>query len=853
MTRRLGHDHRATAAAAWCLAALIIGMLALPAVAQQPCGSSVNPRHVPHILTRQANGVYDLQPHQRGGTLHVPVTFHIVRPDNGVGGLTPTRLDDIIDYLNQTYGPAGMEFCQPGPTNYIDNSSAYLNIDSQAEIYALYQIGDVPDTVNIYFVASVSDDDGGLCGQATFTDNDNEGVIVDFDCSNLEALVAHEVGHYFDVYHTHETAFGVECPSGDNCGTAGDLVCDTPADFDLSGCLDSSCTLQPPCQDQFLVCGDFQVYFYNPLLDNIMSYARASCQTTMTSDQIDRARATLINLRPELLGGCNQGNICGESGAGNCFNVHSGEGCDDHDCCQVVCEIDPTCCILGWDQGCVDLAAQWCGSCGNSLSGSCVDPNTASPGCTDAACCTTVCALDPFCCETAWDDICVNLAIDNCLVAGDEPQNCITAVDGENDGYLGDNTDWSGNDTPQCAGFDLVDEWYCYTATCTGVVTATTCGATLFDSALAVFESDGTIVDCNDNDIGPVTSECDPQNTGINTASTVKFNVTQGEQYLIRVSLADTLIGYSFDLTIDCQPPQCGDPGTGSCFTSHPTTACSDTTCCQTVCAIDPFCCDTQWDSQCVAEAQIYCNADPGEECLAAEPITDGAHDVSTADNDGAVPADSSCGGGSDTVDQWYAYTAPYDAAVTAKICALFNIPKGYVPQYTLAVYEDCAGTELACGNDNPVCTFPSNSAQIIWSAEEGKTYYIRLSSPPDAVGAGTLEINAGGCGLDISGDCFVNNGNRGCDDADCCTSVCQIDPFCCTIFWDDECALIAQAICGCPADLAEGDNLVNVFDLLELLAGWAGDGAGADLAEPDNIVNVFDLLELLSQWGPCD
>lgn len=60
-----------------------------------------------------------------------------------------------------------------------------------------------------------------------------------------------------------------------------------------------------------------------------------------------------------------------------------------------------------------------------------------------------------------------------------------------------------------------------------------------------------------------------------------------------------------------------------------------------------------------------------------------------------------------------------------------------------------------------------------------------------------------------------------------------------------------------CPADLANDDNIVNVFDLLELLAQWGPCGdpgdCPADITDPaDGVVNVFDLLELLAQWGPC-
>jgi len=55
-----------------------------------------------------------------------------------------------------------------------------------------------------------------------------------------------------------------------------------------------------------------------------------------------------------------------------------------------------------------------------------------------------------------------------------------------------------------------------------------------------------------------------------------------------------------------------------------------------------------------------------------------------------------------------------------------------------------------------------------------------------------------------------------------------------------------------CPADIAESDGTVNVFDLLELLAGWGSDANGSDLAEPNDTINVFDLLELLASWGDC-
>lgn len=55
-----------------------------------------------------------------------------------------------------------------------------------------------------------------------------------------------------------------------------------------------------------------------------------------------------------------------------------------------------------------------------------------------------------------------------------------------------------------------------------------------------------------------------------------------------------------------------------------------------------------------------------------------------------------------------------------------------------------------------------------------------------------------------------------------------------------------------CPADLANNDNIVDVFDLFVLLGNWGTNGVGADLAAPNDTVDVFDLFILLGAWGVC-
>jgi hypothetical protein len=55
-----------------------------------------------------------------------------------------------------------------------------------------------------------------------------------------------------------------------------------------------------------------------------------------------------------------------------------------------------------------------------------------------------------------------------------------------------------------------------------------------------------------------------------------------------------------------------------------------------------------------------------------------------------------------------------------------------------------------------------------------------------------------------------------------------------------------------CPADIAGGDNTVNVNDLFLLLSNWNMDGPGASLAPPTDMVDVNDLFALLAAWGDC-
>jgi hypothetical protein len=89
------------------------------------------------------------------------------------------------------------------------------------------------------------------------------------------------------------------------------------------------------------------------------------------------------------------------------------EGSSDP-CVQQICAADPFCCSTSWDGFCVQEVTTVCNlSCSN-----CLSPNGQQNICTqhttpigngcNSQCAQQICGVDPFCCNTAWDGICVS-------------------------------------------------------------------------------------------------------------------------------------------------------------------------------------------------------------------------------------------------------------------------------------------------------------------------------------------------------------------------------------------------------------------------------------------------------------
>ncbi len=229
----------------------------------------------------------------------IPLALHIVRRTNGTGGLSTTELDSAMDLANDLFAQSNIYAYQYGPIDFVDSDNLYTDCDESSEFDFLRAIHKVPEAINIYFLPSESG--FPYCGLSSFTTSATQGILMANSCviiGGASSTLVHEIGHYFDLYHTHETAFAVECPDGSNCSSAGDRICDTPADPNLSGHVSDP----PDCayDDYASPPAECTSTPYAPQPDNIMSYANKPCRDLFTAGQTSKFRTILENDRTEL-------------------------------------------------------------------------------------------------------------------------------------------------------------------------------------------------------------------------------------------------------------------------------------------------------------------------------------------------------------------------------------------------------------------------------------------------------------------------------------------------------------------------------------------------------------------------
>ena len=368
------------------------------------------------------------------------------------------------------------------------------------------------------------------------------------------------------------------------------------------------------------------------------------------------------------------GDNCGQGGP--CCEVQGTPGCVDPICCNTVCQ-DPNyadCCEIAWDQNCVDRAIEVCyngtdpcdGGSGDNCGqgGPCCEVQE-TPGCVDPICCNLVCKDPNYadCCEIAWDQDCVDRAIEVCYngtdpcspptdvptvllyeIRVDQPSSDTdeyaeilgapgTSLSGVYYVVIGDGSstqgsgvvemalDLSGNVIPDDGIFLIAEDEDTFGATADLIVP----GGLAFENSdnvthALVFNFNGNTgddLDANDDCV----LDSEPWGAMIDMVALVESNEEPpvntecfyGDVYVGPVDEdgdgtffpATVIYRCPVDLgsgLIGCETPSgtCGSSTAGSCFEVHSTPFCNQKDCCNAVCFAYPDCCTNEWDQGCV-------------------------------------------------------------------------------------------------------------------------------------------------------------------------------------------------------------------------------------------------------------
>ena len=224
----------------------------------------------------------------------IPIKFHSITRSDGTGGLSAQGRLNLLDKINNYYSNAGITFQDDGEINFIpsDELFDFITADAGKATVGNAQRG----VINVFLFNSISNNGRALCGY-TFFPPSADHIFATYGCvSGANTTLEHELGHYFTLFHTHgttNTGTTDELVNGSNCGSAGDRLCDTPADPNLSGQVNQECAYVGNFRDAN---GDL----YQPDVSNIMAYSLDQCQNKFSPDQYARIRQGFENGRSYL-------------------------------------------------------------------------------------------------------------------------------------------------------------------------------------------------------------------------------------------------------------------------------------------------------------------------------------------------------------------------------------------------------------------------------------------------------------------------------------------------------------------------------------------------------------------------
>ncbi len=299
---------------------------------------------------------------------------------------------------------------------------------------------------------------------------------------------------------------------------------------------------------------------------------------------------------------------CGP-GAGNCHVVHAAPGCVDTSCCNLVTGVDPTCGTVTWDQDCVNLARQFCLVAGSPPALSFNEIRIDEPSNTD---------------PNEYIEIKgapgANLNGVSIVVVGDGADlngNVETVIPLNGTFIPKDGVFLVAKGTLTLAAPDTVRSFslengdsvtYFLVWNWTGLIN--TDYDLNNDGTLDSLPWDSTIdslgIKAGDGRLTYSANSVGPDYGGL-PAHVVKCTDNSWRFGRFNPAATDGF-GSPGVANTTCPPAYaCGNPQAPSCFSPHDPPGCSDQTCCNSVCVVDVTCCEVTWDADCANQATLNC------------------------------------------------------------------------------------------------------------------------------------------------------------------------------------------------------------------------------------------------------
>jgi hypothetical protein len=419
------------------------------------------------------------------------------------------------------------------------------------------------------------------------------------------------------------------------------------------------------------------------------------------------------------------------------------------------------------------------GQCGSG--GSCFELH--GPGCNDFDCCMAVCGFDSFCCNINWDGFCVSEAQTYCTAAPIlgpfvHPTN-------GNSYFILDDATWSGAQNGAAAlGGHLVsirdaaeNEWVLQTVLGLGL-------GPNYWIGLNDIANEGNFVWAGGQAVTYLNwLPGQPDSSGNEDAVHVLDSLGQWNDLpvaAVRISVAEV------------EQYFCGDPDAGSCTTIHVTPFCSDSDCCEYVCSIDPYCCNSQWDGLCANEGAVGCSFQQIAGPI-VNPATGRRHTMFSTG--GWLYADIKA------TEMGQSIVTVRSQQENEFLRRFFgqSVPGFGVNNIWVGLNDvDVEGTFVWTSGEpftfaNWALGEPTNSwfeDSVLLAGSTGAWYLTPGSNISPSV------TESGGFAVCGSGGSCTSMHGPGCDEEACCNLICEFDSYCCTTMWDEDCVGHATLRC---------------------------------------------------------